>query len=66
MSKYLLFETQLRICVVNITVWREVFGKFLRSKLVLVKFQTFSFQVFTFEAILPGILIPDSQTRHFP
>ena len=62
---YLLFETQLRIRVLNITVWGEVFEKFLGTKLLLVKFQTFSFQAFTFlQAILPGILIPNSQTRH--
>ena len=62
---YLLFETQLRICAVNRNVWREVFEKFLRTKLFLVKFQTFPFQVFTFQEISPGILIPNSQTRHF-
>ena len=34
---------------------------------MLVKFQTFSFQAFTFPAILPRILIPNSQTcRDFP
>ena len=44
----------------------EVFEKFLRTKFFLVKLQTFSFQAFTFKAILPGILIPNSQTRHFP
>ena len=32
----------------NVTVWRQVFKKFLCTKLFLVKFQTFSFQVFTF------------------
>ena len=58
---YLLFETQLiRMCVLNITVWREVFEKFLRTKLFLVKFQTFSLQAFTF--LLK--LIPNFQTRH--
>ena len=60
---YLLFETQLiRMCVLNITVWREVFEKFLRTKLFLVKFQTFSLQAFTF--LLK--LIPNFQTRHLP
>ena len=59
-NAYLLFEAQLRMCVVSITVWREFFEKFLRMELFLVKFQTFSFQVFTFQAILPGILIPKS------
>ena len=29
-------------------------------------FQTFSFQGFTFPANLPWILMPNSQTRHFP
>ena len=48
--------------VVDVTVWREVFEKFPQKKLFLVKFQTFPFQAFTFEAILPGILIPNSQT----
>ena len=52
--------------VLNITVSREVFEKFPCSKLFLVKFQTFPFQVSTFQAILPGILILNSQTRHFP
>ena len=50
---YLLSETQLRMYVLNITVWR-VFEKFLRKKLFLVQFQAFSFQAHTFEVILPG------------
>ena len=52
---YLLFETQLvRMCVLNITLWQEVFEKFLRTKLFLVKFQTFSLQEFTFLLKLCG------------
>ena len=51
---YLLFETQLRICVVNVTVWRQDFKKFLCTKLFLVKFRTFSFQVFTFFSRFSG------------
>ena len=39
---------QLRISLLNITVWRQVLKKFLRTKLFLVKFQTFSFQLLTF------------------
>ena len=62
---YLLFETQIRMRVVDIAVREEAFEKFLYTKLFLVKFQTFSFQVFTFQTILPGILIPNLQTRHF-
>ena len=34
-------------------------------EIILGKFQTFSFQAFAFEEVLPGILIPNSQTRHF-
>ena len=41
------------MCVLNITVWREVFEKFLRTKLFLVKFQTFSLQSFTFPITFP-------------
>ena len=52
---------QLRMCVLNITVWREVIVKFLRTKLFFVKFQTFSLQAFNF----PSSLIPNTQTRHF-
>ena len=60
---YLLLETQLiRMCVLNITVWREVFEKFLRKKVFLVKFQTFSSQAFTF--LLK--LVPNFQTKHLP
>ena len=56
---YLLFETQLiRMCVLNITVWREVFEKFLRTKLFLVKFLTFPLQAITF-SIETNIKFPD-------
>ena len=51
----------LRMCVLNITVWQEVFEKFLPTKLFFVKFQTFSLQAFTF----PSSLIPNTQSRHF-
>ena len=44
----------------------KVFEKFLRAMLFLANFWTFSFQAFTFQVILLGILIPNSQTRHFP
>ena len=63
---YLLFETQLRMCVVNISVWREIFEEFLSTKLFFIEFQTFPFQEFTYQAILPGIVIPNSQTKYFP
>ena len=34
----MLFETQLiRMCVLNITVWQEVFEKFLRTKNIFSK-----------------------------
>ena len=62
---YLLFETQIRMHVVNIAVNGEAFEKFLCTKLFLVKFQTFSFQVFTFQAILPVILIPNYRLGTF-
>ena len=52
---------QPRMCVLNITVWREVFEKFLRTKLFFVKFQTLSLQAFSFQSSL----IPNTQTRHF-
>ena len=52
---------QLRMCVLSITVWRQVIVKFLRTKLFFVKFQTFSLQAFNF----PSSLIPNTQTRHF-
>ena len=54
------------MCVLNISVWWNVFEKFLRTKLFLVKFETFPFQAFIFQAILPGILLPNLQSRHFP
>ena len=41
-SVFWLSSKQLRMCVLNKTVWREVFEKFLRTKSFLVKFQTFS------------------------
>ena len=50
----------IRMCVLNMAVWREVFEKFLRTKLFLVKFQTFSLQAFTF--LLK--LTPNFQTSH--
>ena len=62
---YLLFETQIRMRVVNIAVNGEAFEKFPCTKLFLVKFQTFSFQVFTFQAILPVILIPNYRLGTF-
>ena len=60
-SVFRLSFKQPRMCVLNITVWREVFEKFLRTKLFFVKFQTLSLQAFSFQSSL----IPNTQTRHF-
>ena len=67
MSKYLylLLETTQDVRFEYQCLTRS-FWEIVRTKLFLVKFQTFSFQAFTFLAILPGIPIPNSQTKHFP
>ena len=52
---YLLFGTRTRYAtsVIKTTVPRDVFQKSVQTKSILVKFQTFSFKPFTFQATLP-------------
>ena len=58
---YLLFETQLiRMCVLNITVWREVFEKFSTYKTIFSKVSDLSFTSIYF-SIEANTKFPDKQ-----